>query len=60
MCTNSETAYGRRGRPFSLAETPLETPLAHHTLKEVLELSSRSQNYAVVMWKLPMATGHVN
>lgn len=38
----------------------LQTPLAHHTFKEVLELPSRLQNYPVVIWKLPVATGHVN
>lgn len=50
------------GDVFPLLRTTasIQTPLAHHTLKELLELSSRSQNYPVVMWKLPVATGDVN
>lgn len=50
------------GDLFHLLRTtkPLQTPLPHPTLKEVLELPSRSQNYPIVMWKLPMATGHIN
>lgn len=49
------------GDLFHLLRTtkPLQ-PLVHHSIKEVLELSSMSQNYPVIMWKLPMATGHVN
>lgn len=46
--------------PLLRATTPLQTPLAYHTLKDALELSRRSQNYPVVMWKLLVATGHVN